>query len=209
MACVAFCAFLERTDVNKQIIALFFSVAIVIACKATTPLSSNNTTSPTPTPLASVAAVTPAPVANAAPQLFTYKLSKAGLQFEWLEGWRVERLADDSVVVVAPENGLIVHFAETAPDAAQQRVEQYLKGFLQDVAPVKLPKLKEDNFKGMKHLSQSGQVTNALNGATIEWSVDILEAQTPLVIFSQLNRAYKSKHEASYEKLISSLKRIE
>ena len=184
---------------NKEIIAFFFLVTIVIACKASAPLSSNNNT----------ATPTPTPAANASPQLFTYKLSKAGLQFEWLEGWRVERQADDSVVVAAPENGLIVHFAETEPNAAQQRVEQYLKGFLQDAAPAKLPRLKEDSFKGMKHFSQSGQVTNALNGATIEWSVDILEAQTPLVIFSQLNRAYKSKHEASYGKLISSLKRIE
>ena len=194
---------------NKEIIALFFSVVAVIACKASAPLSSNNNTNNvTPAPTAALTAA-PTPAVNAAPQLFTYKLSKAGLQFEWLAGWRVERQADSSVIVAAPDNGLVIHFAETEPDAAQKRVEQYVTGFLQNVAPVKMPTLKEDNFKGMKHFSQSGQVTNALNGATIEWSVDILEAQTPLVIFSQLNRAYKAKHAASYGKLIGSLRRLE
>ena len=146
---------------------------------------------------------------SAAPKLLTYSLEKAGLQFDWLEGWRVERQADDSVIVAAPDNGLVIHFAETEPNAAEQRVEQYLKGFLQDAAPTKMPKLKQDNFKGMKHFSQSGQVTNALNGATIEWSVDILEAQTPLVIFSQLNRARKVEHEMAYAKLIGSLRRTD
>jgi hypothetical protein len=189
--------FWKGTDVNKEIIALFFSLAIVVACKASAPPTTNhNVASPTPTE-------------SASPQLFTYKLNKAGLQFEWLEGWRVERQADDSVLVAAPENGLVIHFAETEPNAAQQRIEKYLRGFLPDVTPVKLPKLKEASFKGMKHLSQSGQVTNALNGATIEWSIDVLEAKTPLVIFSQLNRAYKAKHEASYGKLISSLKPVD
>ena len=185
----------------KQIFALFFSVVVVLACKSTTlPLTSNNAT-PTPTPAV--------PTAKASPKLLTYSLEKAGLQFDWLEGWRVERQADDSVVVAAPDNGLVIHFAETEPNAAEQRVEQYLKGFLQDAAPTKLPKFKQDNFKGMKHFSQSGQVTNALNGATIEWSVDILEAQTPLVIFSQLNRARKAEHEAAYAKLIGSLRRTD
>ncbi len=181
----------------KQIFALFFSVLVVLACKSTTlPLTSN------------IATPTPTPAASASPKLLTYSLEKAGLQFDWLEGWRIERQADDSVIVAAPDNGLVIHFAETEPNAAEQRVEQYLKGFLQDAAPVKLPKLKQDNFKGMKHLSQSGQVTNALNGATIEWSVDILEAQTPLVIFSQLNRARKAEHEMAYAKLIGSLRRL-
>jgi hypothetical protein len=189
----------KGTDVNKEIITLFFSLAIVVACKANAPTSTNH----------NVATPTPTPAGSASPQLFTYKLLKAGLQFEWLEGWRVERQADNSVLVAAPENGLVIQFAETEPNAAQQRIEQYLKGFLQDITPIKLPKLKEGNFKGMKHLSQSGQVTNALNGATIEWSIDVLEAKTPLVIFSQLNRAYKTRHEASYGKLISSLKPLE
>ena len=182
----------------KQIFALFFSVVVVLACKSTTlPLTSNNAT-PTPTPAVS-----------ASPKLLTYSLEKAGLQFDWLEGWRVERQADDSVIVAAPDNGLVIHFAETEPNAAEQRVDQYLRGFLQDAAPAKLPKFKQDIFKGMKHLSQSGQVTNALNGATIEWSVDILEAQMPLVIFSQLNRARKAEHEAAYAKLIGSLRRTD
>jgi hypothetical protein len=185
--------------VNKEIIALFFSLAIVVACKANAPTTTNH----------SIATPTPTPAVSTSPQLFTYKLLKSGLQFEWLEGWRIERQADDSVIVAAPENGLVIHFAETAPNAAQQRIEQFLKGFLQDIAPLKLPKLKEASFKGMKHFSQSGQVTNALNGATIEWSIDVLEAKTPLVIFSQLNRAYKAKHEASYGKLIASLKPLE
>ena len=184
----------------KQFFALFFSVLVVLACKSTTlPVTSNNV-APTPTPT---------PVAGASPELLIYQLDKAKLQFEWKQGWRVERQADSSVIVAAPDNGLIVHFAETEPNAAYQRATEYLKGFLQDVAPAKLPKLKEDCFKGMKHFSQSGQVTNALNGATIEWSVDILDAQTPLVIFSQLNRARKAEYEAAYGKLIGSLRRIE
>jgi hypothetical protein len=187
--------------VNKEIVALFFSVIVVVACRSNGSLSSNLAT-PSATPTAT-------PVASGSPQLFTYKLSKVGLQFEWLEGWRVERQSDNSVVVAAPDNGLVVHFAEADAQNTERQIEQYVRGFLQDAAPVKMPKLKEDNFKGMKHLSQSGQVTNGLNGATIEWSVDVLEAQTPLIIFSQLNRAYKSKHESNYAKLISSLKRIE
>ncbi|NOT64158.1 MAG: hypothetical protein HOP19_28415 [Acidobacteria bacterium] len=183
---------------HKQFFALFFSVMIVLACKSTTlPLTSNNT-APTPTPTPSVS-----------PKALSYSLEKAGLQFDWQEGWRVERQADNSVIVAAPDNGLVIHFAETEANAAEPRVEQYLRGFLQDAAPAKLPKFKQGNFKGMKHLSQSGQVTNALNGATIEWSVDILEAQTPLVIFSQLNRARKAEHEAAYGRLISSIKRLE
>ena len=185
----------------KQIFALFFSVIVVLACKSTTlPLTSNNT-APTPTPAT--------PKAEDSPKALSYSLEKAGLQFDWQEGWRIERQADSSVIVAAPDNGLVVHFAETEPNAAHQRATEYLKGFLQDVAPVKLPKFKEGNFKGMKHFSQSGQVTNALNGATIEWSLDILDAQTPLVIFSQLNRARKAEHEAAYGKLISSIKRLE
>jgi hypothetical protein len=189
--------------VNKEIVALFFSVIVVVSCRSNGSLSSNLATpSPTPAPTAT-------PATSGSPQLFTYKLSKVGLQFEWLEGWRVERQNDNSVVVAAPDNGLVVHFSEADTQNTERQIEQYVRGFLQDAAPVKMPKLKEDNFKGMKHLSQSGQVTNALNGATIEWSLDVLEAQTPLIIFSQLNRAYKSKHESNYAKLISSLKRIE
>jgi len=138
-------------------------------------------------------------------QTFSHKA--AGVQFELPKGWKAK--PDGEVVTVStPDDSLQMVFwvpDEDTFDAAVKDLDKELSKTIKNVKTT--DKGTSDKHNGMPHYSQGG--TGDVNGATIEWSVDVLAARKVLLILTFAAPGIADKHADEAVQFISSIKKID
>lgn len=172
------------THVRNSLLAfLLMGIFISLACQTSSP---------------------PPPVVPAErPATVTHMLDLAGVKFTYPSSWHARNSSANTIVVYSPDEELQVSFTETFEK--DQRIAELLSAFNKDHRGVKKGRVSNAPFNNMRHTSQSGEATNTITNKTFEWSIDTIELNKPLVIYSQVNRSVKEKYQADYEKLIQSI----
>ncbi len=137
-----------------------------------------------------------------------YTLKEAGFQFEVPESWVVKTSDKDGVkqYILASADETVIMFFAVAEDAgmAEKLWDAYREGIDEEMKNVKSKDHKENKHNGMDHLSESG--TGETNGKIMNWSLDILVADKPIVIFGAVEEKSAKKNAEAYSKLLQSMK---
>jgi len=136
--------------------------------------------------------------------VFTHQ--DAGAQFQLPKGWKAK--PDGEVITASSaDDALQVVFwvpDENSFDEAVKELEKELSKTIKNMKSEGKPS--KDTLNGMTHYGETG--TGDVNGATIVWSVDVLGARRPLIILTFAAPQLFEKNADSYEKLLSSIKKI-
>ncbi len=137
----------------------------------------------------------------------TFSHEAGGLEFELPDGWEAEP-DGETISVSTPDDTLKMIFwvadEDTFEEAAKALDEEIAKT-VKNMKTVGEPT--EDTHNGMPHYSESG--TGEVEGATIQWSVDLLMAKKPVIILSFAAPGLWGKHQAELEKLVASIKKTD
>jgi hypothetical protein len=137
----------------------------------------------------------------------TFTHSDAGVRFQLPKGWKAK--PDGEVITVSSaDDALQVVFwvpDEDTFDAAVKELDKELGKTIKNLKTAGKPT--QDTHNGMAHYGENG--TGVVNGATIEWSVDVLGAKKPLIILTFAAPNLIEKHADNYAKLIQSIKKAE
>ena len=136
----------------------------------------------------------------------TFTHADAGVRFQIPSGWKAK--PDGEVITVSSaDDALQVVFwvpDENTFDAAVKELDKELGKTIKNLKSAGKPT--QDTHNGMAHYGENG--TGVVDGATIEWSVDVLGAKKPLIILTFAAPNLIEKHAANYLKLVQSIKKI-
>ena len=136
-------------------------------------------------------------------ETFTHK--EAGVQFQLPKGWKAK--PDGEVITVSSaDDALQVVFwvpDQDTFDAAVKELDKELSKTIKNLKTAGKPT--QDTHNGMAHYGENG--TGVVDGATIEWSVDVLGAKKPLIILTFAAPNLIEKHADNYMKLVQSIKK--
>ena len=148
--------------------------------------------------------------ATAAIAFKPYIFKEAGFQFEIPEGWTVKTAEKDKATqhIIASADETVVMVFVVADDAAmaEKLWDAYREVIDEEMKNVKSKDHKENKHNGMEHLSESG--TGETAGKIMNWSLDILVAEKPVVIFGAIEEKSAKKNAEAYSKFLQSMKRI-
>jgi predicted Zn-dependent protease len=132
---------------------------------------------------------------------------EAGVQFELPRGWKAK--PDGEVITVStPDDSLQMVFWVPDEDTFDAAVKDLDKELSKTIKNIKMTdKGTSDKHNGMPHFSAGG--TGTVNGATIEWSVDVLAAKKVVVILTFAAPGIAEKHADEAVQFINSIKRID
>ncbi|HEX3084810.1 MAG TPA: hypothetical protein VHP99_09835, partial [Pyrinomonadaceae bacterium] len=129
----------------------------------------------------------------------------AGVQFQLPKGWKAK--PDGEVITVSSaDDALQVVFwvpDENTFDAAVKELDKELGKIIKNLKTTGKPT--QDTHNGMAHYGENG--TGVVEGATIEWSVDVLGARKPLIILTFAAPSLIEKNADAYMKLVQSIKK--
>ena len=136
---------------------------------------------------------------------FTHK--EAGVEFTLPKGWKAK--PDGEVITVSPaDDSLQMVFWVPDEDTFDAAVKGLDNELGKTVKNVKITdKGTADKHNGMSHFSEGG--TGVVNGATIEWSVDVLAAKKVVIILTFAAPGIAEKHAEEAAQFITSIKRTE
>jgi hypothetical protein len=137
----------------------------------------------------------------------SYSHQEAGVKFELPKGWKAE--PDGAVITVStPDDSLQMVFWVPDEDSFEAAVKDLDNELGKTIKNIKMTgKETKDTHNGMPHYGQSG--TGDVDGATIEWSVDVLGARKPVIILTFAAPGVWEKHAENTAKFIASIKKIE
>jgi hypothetical protein len=135
----------------------------------------------------------------------TFTHQDAGVQFQLPKGWKAK--PDGEVITVSSaDDALQVVFwvpDENTFDAAVKELDKELGKIIKNLKTTGKPT--QDTHNGMAHYGENG--TGVVEGATIEWSVDVLGAKKPLIILTFAAPSLIEKNADAYMKLVQSIKK--
>jgi predicted Zn-dependent protease len=136
---------------------------------------------------------------------FTHK--EAGIQFELPKGWKAKPDGEVVTVSTADDSLQMVFWVpdEDTFDAAVKALDKELSKTIKNVKTT--DKGTSDTHNGMPHFSEGG--TGEVDGATIDWSVDVLAAKKVVIILTFAAPGIAEKHAEEAAKFIASIKKIE
>jgi len=135
-----------------------------------------------------------------------YKHQQAGIQFELPKGWKAK--PDGEILTAStPDDSLQIVFWVPDEDTFDAAVKALDKELEKTVKKMKTTdKGKSDTHNGMPHYGESG--TGEVDGATIDWSVDVLAAEKTVIILTFAAPGIAEKHADDYARFVSSIKKI-
>jgi hypothetical protein len=138
-------------------------------------------------------------------EVFTH--SDAGIKFELPKGWKAKPDGEVITVSTADDSLQMVFWVpdEDTFDAAVKDLDKELSKTIKNIKTT--DKGTSDKHNGMPHFSAGG--TGEVNGATIEWSVDVLAAKKVVIILTFAAPGIAEKHAAEAAQFIASIKKIE
>jgi len=136
----------------------------------------------------------------------TFTHSDAGVRFQLPKGWKAK--PDGEVITVSSaDDALQVVFWVPDQDTFEAAVKELDKELGKTIKNLKTTgKPTQDTHNGMAHYGENG--TGVVDGATIEWSVDVLGAKKPLIILTFAAPNLIEKHADNYLKLVQSIKKV-
>ncbi|PYS45661.1 MAG: hypothetical protein DMF68_21585 [Acidobacteria bacterium] len=202
----------------KLIFALGLAAALFVGCsKSDTTTNSTSTSNSSNTKASSSPASTPSTTNSSAKtdsstasssgdnNTFTHK--EGGIQFTLPAGWKSKEQGDAMTVSTADDALQVVLWVPQGDDF--DKAVKDLDGELGKV--IKNPKITtpghETEHNGMKAYAAAG--TGEVEGSTIAWEVDILQAKKPVFILSFAAPQQFSSHESEYKQLLGSIKKAE
>ena len=123
------------------------------------------------------------------------------------KGWKAKPDGEVITVSTSDDSLQMVFWVpdEDTFDAAVKDLDNELSKTIKNVKVT--DKGTSDTHNGMSHFSEGG--TGVVNGATIEWSVDVLAAKKVVIILSFAAPGIAEKHAEEAAQFISSIKKIE
>lgn len=136
---------------------------------------------------------------------FTHE--ESGITFDVPDGWKAEPNGEQLTVSSGDESVALVFWvpAESSFDAAVEALDEELAKTIQKMKAD--GEVKVDTHNGMRHAGQSG--TGEIEGKSILWSVDMLQAKKPVIILTFAAPEQIEKHAGDYSKLIKSIKKAD
>lgn len=150
----------------------------------------------------------PAPQANSKSEDSSniYVIKGGGIQFVIPEGWKVEQDKNGNVVASVAEGAVSVTFVvEEQFEGVVQGMKDGLKEKFADLKSDGKPK--EGTHNGMSHISESGSAT--LEKHPVIWSIDVVKARKPVIVFTFGITSVIESHQEDYAKLVQSIKRTD
>lgn len=201
----------------KLIFALGLAAALFVGCSKSDTNTSSTSTNTSNTKASSSPASTPATVNSSAKpdsttssqsggdNTFTHK--EGGIQFTLPAGWKSKEQGDAMTVSTQDDALQVVLWVPQGDD-----FDKAIKDLDEELGKViKNPKVTtpghETTHNGMKAYAAAG--TGEVNGSTIAWEFDILQAKKPVFILSFAAPQQFSSHESEYQQLLTSIKRVE
>ena len=137
-------------------------------------------------------------------EVFTHK--EAGIQFQLPKGWTAKPDGEVITVATADDSLQMVFWVpdEDTFDAAVKDLDKELDKTIKNVKTT--DKGTEDTHNGMPHFSSGG--TGEVEGATIEWSVDVLAAKKVVIILTFAAPGIAEAHAAETAQFIASIQKI-
>src|SRR6266851_3846071 len=137
----------------------------------------------------------------------SFSHAEAGVQFELPRGWKAKPDGEVITVSTADDSLQLVFWVpdEDTFDAAVKDLDKELSKTIKNIKTT--DKGTSDKHNGMPHYSQGG--TGDVNGATIEWSVDVLAARKVVLILTFAAPGIAEKHADEAVQFISSIKKID
>ena len=137
----------------------------------------------------------------------TFNHKEAGVEFTLPKGWKAK--PDGEVITVSTgDDSLQMVFWVPDEDTFDAAVKDLDKELGKTVKNVKITdKGTSDTHNGMPHFSEGG--TGVVDGATIEWSVDVLAAKKVVIILTFAAPGIAEKHAEEAAQFITSIKKIE
>jgi predicted Zn-dependent protease len=137
-------------------------------------------------------------------RFFSHK--EAGVQFEIPKGWKAKPDGEVITVSTADDSLQMVFWVpdEDTFDAAVKDLDTELGKTVKNIKIT--DKGTSDTHNGMPHFSEGG--TGQVNGATIEWSVDVLAAKKIVIILTFAAPGIAEKHADEAVQFITSIKKI-
>ena len=131
----------------------------------------------------------------------------AGVEFTLPKGWKAKPDGEVITVSTADDSLQMVFWVpdEDTFDAAVKDLDTELAKTVKNVKVT--DKGTSDTHNGMPHFSEGG--TGVVNGATIEWSVDVLAAKKVVIILTFAAPGIAEKHAEEAAQFISSIKKME
>lgn len=136
-----------------------------------------------------------------------YTHKDSGITFEVPDGWKAEP-DGEQLTVSSPDDSVALVFwvpAESTFDAAVEALDEELAKTIQKMKAD--GEVKVDTHNGMRHAGQSG--TGEIEGKSILWSVDMLQAKKPVIILTFAAPEQIEKHAGDFAKLIKSITKAE
>jgi hypothetical protein len=136
----------------------------------------------------------------------TFTHADAGIKFELPKGWKAKPDGEVITVSSADDALQVVLWVpdENTFDAAVKELDKELGKTIKNMKTTGKPT--QDTHNGMAHYGENG--TGVVDGATIEWSVDVLGAKKPLIILTFAAPNLIEKHADNYMKLVNSIKKL-
>jgi serine/threonine protein kinase len=167
-------------------------------------------------PNANTTPYTPPAITNDKPQLPTaplntqqlggnvYKIQGAGLQFEAPPNWKVQQ-SGDQIMLFAPDQTVSIIFQAVEMSNLQQvanAMDAYIAKVMTNIVPDGPAQTTQLN--GLTVHTQSGK--GQMNGATIEWSSEVIMASKPVLVVSFAAKGLYEKHQQDLVKFVQSVK---
>src|SRR6266849_5738816 len=137
----------------------------------------------------------------------SFSHAEAGVQFELPRGWKAKPDGEVITVSTADDSLQLVFWVpdENTFDAAVKDLDKELSKTIKNIKTT--DKGTTDKHNGMPHFGAGG--TGDVNGATIEWSVDVLAARKVVLILTFAAPGIAEKHADEAVQFISSIKKID
>jgi len=138
-------------------------------------------------------------------QKYTHK--ESGITFDVPDGWKAEPDGEQLTVSSPDETVALVFWvpAGSTFDAAVEALDEELAKTIQKMKAD--GEVKVDTHNGMRHAGQSG--TGEIEGKSVLWSVDMLQAKKPLIILTFAAPEQIEKHAGDFAKLIKSIRKAD
>jgi hypothetical protein len=205
----------------KMILALALASQFLLACSkdANTNTNANNsnnanttktstttnttTTNTSKTANANTEATAPQTATNASDDNI-FKHEEGGIQFERPAGWKAEPNGEQ-MTLSTPDNALSVVLwvpAEANFQEAAEALDKELSKTIKNVKESGEPR--QTTVGGMRTVSMNG--TGEVNGAEIQWAVDLIQAKKPVIVLTFAAPGMWEKYQGDYQKFARSIK---
>lgn len=136
-----------------------------------------------------------------------YILKKAGIQFEVPKGWKAvtDMYGDLKVSPASKGSGISATFI--VPEEGElEKVLTDLRNSLKEDDLKLSGERKNETLNGMTNIVESG--TGDLDGSLVQWSINVITADKPVVIFSMATVKALDDYVDDYTKLMKSIRKI-